>query len=169
MKKIEQGTFEIFTSKDDAINKLMQLQGVCKDIRNSNDCRILFECDKCGKIVVESDDDRYNLKKALILTKLYGEIIEQANKSYINYYVSLENKNVFLRLSMFVIAIIVLLILGLFIDDKLKVLVAIVICIIGLVFQCISIKNEKCNSSLNSEILIKVLEDKINTINNWEK
>ncbi len=169
MKKIEQGKFEIFTSKTDAISKLIQLQGICKDIKNSNDCRIMFHCDKRGKITVESDDDRYNPKKALILTKLYGEIIEQANKTYINYYISLANKNIFLRIGVFVSAIIILLIFGLFIDDKFKVLIAIVICVIGLVFQCISIKNEKRDPSLNSKILIKVLEDKINTINNWEK
>ena len=31
MKKIEQGEFEIFTTKADAIDKFMQMQGVCRE------------------------------------------------------------------------------------------------------------------------------------------
>lgn len=169
MKKLQQGTFEIFTSKTDAISKLIQLQGICKDIKNSNDCRIMFHCDKRGKITVESLRDRYNLKKAKMLTKLHGDIFEQGNKTYINYCVFLDKKSVFLRLCVFLIAIVILSIFSVFIADKIKVLIAVIICIIGLVFQLISINKEKENPSLNSKILIKVLENKINIINNWGK
>ena len=31
MKKISQGEFEVFTTKADAIDKLMQMQGVCRE------------------------------------------------------------------------------------------------------------------------------------------
>lgn len=64
MKKITQGKLEIFTSKANAINKLIQLQGVCKDIENSNNRPIEFYCNKNGKITVESLYSRHNPKKA---------------------------------------------------------------------------------------------------------
>ncbi len=169
MKKINQGNFKIFTSKANTINRLMQLQGVCKDIKNTNNCRIEFRCNKHGKIIVESQWDRFNPKKAEIFTKLYGDVIEQANETQIVYYTAFDKNSVFSKLSTFLIASIILLILIVFVADKIKVLIAIIFCIIGLVFQLISIKKEKDNSSLNSDILIKTLENKVNMINNWEK
>lgn len=169
MKKINQGEFEVFTTKTDAIDKLMQLQGVCKDIKNSNNYIIEFCCNKNGKITVESQWSRHNPQKAKVLTKLYGEVIEQANKTYINYYTSFSNMSVFARLSCFIIAIIILSIFMVFVTDKIKALIAIIVCIIGLVFQLISIGKERQNLTENSNILVEVLKNKVNIVNNWDK
>ena len=48
-------------------------------------------------------------------------------------------------------------------------LIAIIVCVVGLVFQLISIEKEKKNLSENSDILIDALKNKVNIINNWDK
>lgn len=169
MKKISQGKFEVFTTKADAIDKLIQLQGGCKDIKNSNNYIIEFYCNKNGKITVESQWSRHNPQKAKVFTKLYGEVIEQVDKTYINYYTSFSNKSVLIRISSFIIAIIVLSIFMMFVAEKVKDLIAIIVCIVGLIFQLISIEKEKKNLSENSDIFIEVLENKVNIVNNWDK
>ena len=50
VKKIKQGKLEVFASKNDTIDRLMQLQGLCKDIKDSNGGLIDFYCNKNGKI-----------------------------------------------------------------------------------------------------------------------
>ena len=169
MKKIEQGEFELFTTKADAIDRLMQMQVVCKDIKSSNGCSIAFYCDKNGKITVESQRSRHNPQKSQIFTKLYGEIIEHTNKTYIRYYTAFSNIGVFTRISCFIIAIIILSIFVMLISDKIKALIAIIVCVVGLVFQLISIEREKKTLSKNSNILIEVLENRVNAINDWDK
>ena len=57
MKKIEQGMFEIFTSKADAINKFMQMQGVCREELSSENL-IEFYCSKKGKISITNPPPR---------------------------------------------------------------------------------------------------------------
>lgn len=168
MKKIVQGKFDVCTSKVDAIDKLMQLQGVCQE-KNSNNCRIEFHCNKHGKIIIESQVSRHSPKKAKIFTKLYGNVTKQNNKTYVNYYISFDKNGVFRRLSAFLIAAIVLLFFLVFVPNKTKVLIALILCIIGLIFQLFSIEKEKSNLNLNSDTLIKVLENKVNIVNNWEK
>ena len=54
-------------------------------------------------------------------------------------------------------------------QDKIKALIAIIVCVIGLVFQLISIEKEKKNLSENSDILIDALKNKVNIVNNWDK
>ena len=50
MKKIKQGKLEVCASKSDTINRLMQLQGLCKDVNVRNGGLINFYCNKYGKI-----------------------------------------------------------------------------------------------------------------------
>ena len=50
MKKINQGKYEVFTTKEDAIDKFMQMQGVCRE-KISGDNLIEFYCQKNGKII----------------------------------------------------------------------------------------------------------------------
>ena len=77
--------------------------------------------------------------------------------------------SVFARISFFIIAIIILSIFMIFVFDKIKALIAIIVCVVGLVFQLISIEKEKKNLSENSDILIDALKNKVNIINNWDK
>ena len=51
--KIEHEKIEIFTSRDDAINKFMQMQGICQStLTNGNS--IEFFCTKKGKIAISN-------------------------------------------------------------------------------------------------------------------
>lgn len=171
MKKIKQGKIEVFTSKHDAINKLMQLQGLCKDVKDSNGGLINFYCNKNGKIKIECYEERLklNFKNSRILSKLYGSITEYNHQTFIVYFTSLKITSIFARISFFLMAIVILALFLLLPVDKIKVLIVIVCLIIALIFQVITILKEKNNPHMNSEILIKVLEDKVNIINNWER
>ena len=51
MKKISQGQFEIRTTKVDAIDKFIQMQGVCREKINGEN-PIEFYCSKKGKIII---------------------------------------------------------------------------------------------------------------------
>ena len=51
MKKISQGKYELFTTKADAIDKFMQMQGVCRE-ELSSDKQIEFYCSKKGKVTI---------------------------------------------------------------------------------------------------------------------
>lgn len=171
VKKIKQGKFKVFASKKDTINRLMQLQGLCKDVKDSNGGLINFYCNKRGKIKIECYEERLklNFKNSRILSKLYGSITECNHHTYIDYFTALKISSIFARISFFLIAIVILALFLLLPVDKIKVLIVIVCLIIALIFQIISILKEKRNSHINSETLIKVLEDKVNIINNWEK
>ena len=171
MKKINQGKFEVYASKTDTINRFMQLQGLCKDVKDSNDGLIDFYCNKNGKIKIECYEERlkFNLKNSRILCKLYGTITECNNQTYIDYFTTLKISSIFVRISFFLIAIVILSLSLLLPVDKIKVLIVIICLIIALIFQVISILKEKNNPHINSETLIIALENKVNIINNWDK
>ena len=83
MKKISQGKLEVLTSKADAINKFMQLQGDCREKLTYNRC-LYFYCSKKGKIYisdVRSASDRYTIDS----THLIANIVEQEGKTYVTY------------------------------------------------------------------------------------
>lgn len=168
MKKIEQGKIEVFTSKVDAIDKLMQMQGVCQE-KSIDDRRIEFSCKKDGKINIcfpqGRRENRYG--KSKLMTKLNGKVIMQDNKTYITYYTAIDRFDIFTRLFILAIAIVVCLLCFVFVADKIKVLIATIICVAAFVFQLISIEKE--DPSSNSNILVDVLKKKIDAINAWDK
>ena len=171
MKKIAQGTFEVFTSKDDAINKLREFRATCQE-KNSKGGHVEFKCSKDGKIVVFNPQSRLetHFGKLKLIIQLNGEVVEQNNKtSFVNYYTFISNFAIFKRLLAFVIAIIICILYGLFTDYQTEALVLTIICIVTFVLQIISIIKEKKKPSLDSNILIEVLKTKVNTINTWDK
>lgn len=58
MKKIKQGEYELFTTKADAIDKFMQMQGLCREGFNDYQ-QIEFSCTKKGKITVTNPPSKY--------------------------------------------------------------------------------------------------------------
>ena len=58
MKKISQGKFEICATKTDAIDKFMQMQGLCREEINGYQ-RIEFYCTRKGKITVTNPPSRH--------------------------------------------------------------------------------------------------------------
>ncbi len=171
MKKIKEGKLKVFVSKKDAIDRLMQLQGPCKDINDRNCGSIEFYCNKNGKIKIECCEQRLslNFKNSKILTKLYGVVTQCDNETYINYFTSLKNINIFIWISFLLIATVISMFFMLLPINKTKVLALTVCCIIALVFQVISILEEKTNPDIDSDTLIKILENKIDIVNNWKE
>ena len=95
MKKIEQGKFRIFTTKADAIDKFMQMQGLCREEINDYQ-RIEFYCTKKGKITVTNSPSKHI--EHTYSTALYGEVIEQDGKTYVSYYTVYSHYNNILKI-----------------------------------------------------------------------
>ena len=78
MKKISQGKFEICTTKADAIDKFMQMQGVCREELSSENL-IEFCCSKKGKISITNPPKKHI--EHTNSTNLFAEIIEEDGKT----------------------------------------------------------------------------------------
>ena len=170
MKKNNQGIFEIFTSKTDAINKLIQLQGFYHK-KNSNNTRIEFTCNKEGRIIISNPQGHKEnwCGKSKLMIKLVGKVIVQENKTFVTYYTTIGNFDIFRRLSVLAISIIICVCFGIFTADKIKALLATAVCMVAFLSQLILIIKEKENFDLNSNLLIEILEKKINDVNNWDR
>lgn len=94
MKKISQGKFEICTTKVDAIDKFMQLQGLCRKEINGYQ-KIEFYCTKKGKITVTNSPSKHI--ENTHSTSLHGQIIEQDGETYVSYYTVYRHYNNILK------------------------------------------------------------------------
>ncbi len=173
MKKISEGKFEVFTSKEDAIDKFMQLQGYCVDQINGGEDSIEFICLKNGKMVIGDIPKRRSTENA---TKLYAKVIEEDGKTYVSYYTSFSKFN-FVYDLIFIIFLSLLsvggtIFTGIFaIETKEKVYLPVLfaLCLVGWIFRFISKTKERKNSPKDSEIMIKELEKRVNAVNYWDK
>jgi len=169
MKKISQGKFEICTKKADAIDKFMQMQGVCRE-EISTENPIEFYCSKKGKIIITNPPTRRVENDNS--TNLFGEIIEQDDKVYVTYYTAFSKSNnvlktiflaIYLLMAVFAIAFTII--------TKVKTYYLPILAL-GLMFfgikLFVSTKEEK-NSPKDSEILIKELEKRVEAVNLWDK
>ena len=175
MPKINQGKYEVFTTKEDAINKFMQMQGICRE-RISGENPIEFSCNKKGKIVIANPSSNRRSPRRRTAdynsTNLYAEVLEESGKVYVNYYTEFSVLNQFSKCFYFAIY----LLMGIF-----SIVLAVVgkyefyylpILFLGLIFsgiQIFSIVKEKKNSPKDSETLIKVLENRVKAVNLWDK
>ena len=82
MNKINQGEFEVFTSKEDAIEKFTQIQGVCREELATGNA-IVFYCDADGKITITNPPSKSATRDNA--TNLYANVIERDGKTYISY------------------------------------------------------------------------------------
>ena len=92
MKKITQGEYEIFTTKEDAIDKFMQMKGICRE-KISDENLINFYCSKKGKIIITDPPRRGRGIHLDNSTNLFADIIEQNGKTYVSYYTSFSKSN----------------------------------------------------------------------------
>ena len=102
MKKISQGQFEIRATKADAIDKFMQMQGVCREELSSENL-IEFYCSKKGKIAITNPPKKHI--EHTNSTNLYAEIIEQDGKTYITYYTVYSHFNNVLKIISLIMSI----------------------------------------------------------------
>lgn len=174
MKKIKEGKFEVLASKKDAIDRFMMLEGGVRDFRDRNGGAMGFYCNKYGKILIQCQQGRREMEKnnssSNILTKLYGTIKQYDNKTYVEYYTALKNSNVLTSIGLYLFGIICCIFLLIrYILFFLPIIIFLFYFIINMIKQINSILEEKTNPNIDSDILIKILENKINTVNDWEK
>ena len=165
MKQISKGEFEVFSSKLDTINKLMQLQGVCQETIGG-ERRIEFYCSKRGKIAISNPPTRH--ERNWVSTYLFGKVIERDNKTYVTYYTTFSRYNHFLKLFCTVIDIIVGVLAIVFLKNIFSFFVML-LCLVFFVYQLFISVKEKSNSPKDSEILINELAKRIDAVNNWDK
>ena len=164
MKKIAQGEFEIHTTKKDAINKFMQLTGVCRE-EVSDDKPIEFYCTKTGKIAISNPPTTLVTRE--ISTKLFGKIIERDEKTFVTFQIMYSSANNFIKIIYSTLMLISTLLA--FFIDKTAMRVALIFSSLLFGSLLISATEEKNNSPFDSELLIKELEKRVNAINNWNE
>ena len=174
MKKIIEGKYEILTSKEDAIDKFVQLQGACVEGINGGVDSIEFTCTKKGKMFI--GDITKRRRKTFNSTKLYAQNIEENGKTYVSYFTSFSG-------SVFVFNLINIILLSLMsvgftiftgiyaIETKEKPYLPVMFCLFSVcwILEFISKLKEKKNSQKDSEIMIKELEKRIEAVNKWDK
>lgn len=169
MKKISQGKYELFTTKTDAIDKFMQMQGLCRE--EINDYQLIeFYCTRKGKITVTNPPSRHI--ERTYSTSLYGEVIEQDGKTYVSYYTVYSYYNNILKIISLVLLTVmsVFAILSAIADSSQKVpYIIFVLCGAFSIFQLINTLKEKKNSPRDSEIMVRELKNRVDAVNLWDK
>ena len=169
MSKILQGKYELSTTKADAIDKFMQMQGVCRE-QISGENQIEFYCSKKGKIIISDPPKRNNT--ITNSTNLFAEIIEQDGKTYVTYYTKFDKPNNILNIIFITLYSIIVMFYIAFAISKGNISVYLVFLILVLVFWIFKLRDatwEKSNSPKDSEILIKELEKRVEAVNLWDK
>ena len=169
MKNFEQGKFEIFTTKADAIDKFMQMQGVCREELSSENL-IEFYCSKKGKIAITNPPSRHI--ERTYSTSLYGEVIEQDGKTYVSYYTVYSYYNNILKtISLVLLTVMsVFAILSAIADSGKKApYIIFVLCCALFIFQLINTLKEKKNAPRDSKIMVEELEKRVEAVNLWDK
>ena len=169
MKKIiDQGKFEVSTTREDAIAKFVQIQGISRDSMTSGN-RIQFSCNKEGEIVLTNPPSRSTASDNA--TNLYAEIIEQDGKTYVSYYTSYSNAVRVMKYVAFIFNILIAIIciaVTVITYDKVALLFSGLFFAISL-FQFITNPNEQASAPKDSIILIKELEKRVDAVNLWDK
>ena len=169
MNKINQGRYEVFTTKADAIEKFMQMQGSCRE-ELSDRSPIEFYCQKNGEILISNlPSSRSEYRSS---TDLFGEVVEQDGKTYVTYYTSFSKANNVLKtisLIFTIIIAIVAIVLAFVSGNKMYSVVILALCLVLFVSRLVAGFKEEKNSPKDSEILINELEKRVKAVNLWDK
>ena len=169
MSKIEQGRYEISTTKADAINKFKQMEGYCRQ-KISGDNAISFYCTKKGRIVITKPQSR-NVSDENSTT-LFADIVEMDGRTYLDYYTEYDKTYNIFNFIIIIISIIFIAFSIIFFVDKPNDIYYIYIgcgALITLGYELFICFNQKKYSPNDSKKLIEALEERINAVNNWEK
>lgn len=162
--KIKRGKLEIFTSKNDAIDKLRQMRGVCRE-KYSDDNFMQFYCSKKGKLAISNPPRRHF--QFYSPTALFGKIIEEDNKTYITFYTIYSKSFHSVKIFYFVMTVIMV-IVSLFVDKTVPVILFILFLFLFL-HHLFSATKEGEQASFDSDALITELERRVEAVNNWDK
>ena len=164
MKKIREGKYAISSTKYDAISKFRQLQDVCRETLTNGE-RIQFYCSKKGRLTI-TDPPSMRAKYYRNATNLYGQVIEQDDETYVTYYTGFSKWNYYGHLVGIVISILGAILA--FLLEGPTMLFLVVLCIIVLVANYLKVSKSKANAWLDSDILIRELEERVNAVNRWD-
>lgn len=169
MGKISEGRYEVFTTKQDAIDKLVQMQGVCRE-EISNKKPIEFHCSKNGKIYIFHSSGRNAINDNTAI--LSGEVIEQEGKTYITFHTEFVKSGVVLKMVYLIICIIFA--IGAIISAVLSfesyfTIAMLILALIFLVWQLFFTPKEKDFAPADSATMINELEKRVEAVNLWDK
>lgn len=168
MKKIIQDKLEVFTSKADAIDKLTQMQGSCREEMNSRP--IVFYCSKKGNITISNPPSRHPERDSS--TNLYGKVIEENNKTYISFYTCYSKANTVSKIISYIFLIVITIVAIMFINKTPYKAAYLLVLLLGIAYYIVSLisaTKEGKNSSEDSDKLVNELKNRIEAINNWDK
>jgi len=169
MKKISQGRYELFTTKADAIDKFMQLQGICRE-EISGEKPIEFYCTKKGKIIITNPPTKRVERHHS--TNLFAEVVQQEGKTYVTYYTKFDKLNNILNLIFIVIYLLIGVLAIVFAIASKNEIYYLPILLLGVLlfgYNLLVNTKEETNSPKDSEILIKELEKRVEAVNLWDK
>lgn len=166
MKKLAEGRCEIFTTKQDAIDKFMQLQGPCRDRINNREDRLTFTCAKSGDIVITNPPTRYVSRHNS--TNLYAEVLQENGKTYVTYYTGFSTANYVLKILSVILDIAILVLACVWIRHVWSVALFLM-ALVFLVFRITNDIHERQNAPKDSEIMVNELMKKIDAVNQWDK
>ena len=169
MKKLEQGKYEVFTTKKDAIDKFMQMEGVCRE-RLSDDSYIVFYCWENGNIAIcERLSGRREYEHS---TRLFGKVVEQDGKTYVTFYTRFDKGNQVLKVIFLVLSIMIAIasILFSFANPQKSASILLVgLSLAMFVFQLLSTVKEQDYAPKDSAKLVQELERRVQAVNMWDK
>ena len=166
MKKISQGQFQVFATKNEAIRRFQQLQGICREDL-SNGKRIQFFCSRKGKITI-TNPYRRRLKNENA-THLFAEIVEQEGKTYVTYFTAFSSAFKLVGIWIEIMAFIACLVSCVMNAEK---AVYFIIPLFGLILfghYLVAVSKEKENSPKDSHIMVQELQNRVEAVNRWDQ
>lgn len=171
---IDTETIEISADLPETIERLMQMNGVCRE-SDSTERPLEFYCDKKGKIFVTAPDGRSSLS---IPRSSYvrAEAVSRGGKTYIDM-CSVEQKGGFVSSVAFAILQILLMIVvsvlyAIFDTPTFKKEILIIVLLIDALFACIMFRDlfkEKNNITPDLEKMKNEVRNRANAVSNWDK
>lgn len=169
MKMISQGKYEIFTQREDAIDKFMQMQGVCRE-NISGENLIRFYCTKKGKITITNPPTRGMENENS--TNLFATVTEQDGRTYVTYYTAfsrLGNAMKMISLAIGMLMVVLTIVFTIAVEFKIQYLLCLVLALMAFGVKFFIGAKEEKNAPKDSEILIKELEKRVEAVNLWDK
>lgn len=164
MKKIAQGRYELSCTKEEAIERFQEMDGYCRE-ELSDEYPVVVGCTGKGKIGIGTRMRRSGVDNP---THLYAQIVEEADKTYITYYTAFSKFDAVFNVIVWVFYLIMAIFAVVYAKTTMALILA-VVCGAFYARQLHASRNEKNNARQDSEIMIKVLEERVNAVNRWDE
>lgn len=171
MKTIHEGKYELLTTKQEAIDRFMQMQGVCRE-RMSGDYVMKFFCYKDGKILIMDPPSKGANDRS---TRLSAQVVEQEGKTYVTFCVRYDESNRVYNLVFGVIHIVILLaalvvmLLHMIPESGIATVPMALVALSFYVYRMVEDAKEKGHAPQDAEALIRELKNRVDAVNRWEE